>query len=121
MSRPTADEMVRAAVALLPRLGCSNFELRYSEPEIEGSPIVWVAIATFASAPHQVGAGLQPASACYKLLEQLVDGGHCLHCRRPTGISDDFTAAMPASQQICWYQYDPELKRFRRGCEGGPT
>jgi uncharacterized protein YecA (UPF0149 family) len=25
---------------------------------------------------------------------------------------------MPADKLICWYVYDPETKKYRRGCEG---
>jgi hypothetical protein len=131
-STPTHEDLLDACIKLVPRLGTRNFELRYSEPELDKttaalagdgtpaheSPTVWIAIAIFPGAPPQVGAALTPAGAAYRLLEQLIDGGQCTHCKRPTGITDDFAAAMPAAGQVCWYRYDPELKVFRRSCEG---
>jgi hypothetical protein len=26
--------------------------------------------------------------------------------------------SMPLNESVCWYQWDPEMKTFRRGCEG---
>jgi hypothetical protein len=52
-----------------------------------------------------------------RLCAQVVDGGRCTHCRRPTGLSEDLDA-MPLDRLVCWYQWDPELATFRRGCEG---
>lgn len=117
MTAPDGDDLLKAFAEFLPRAGASSFELRYSEPEHDDSPTVWIAIASFdqLAAPPQVAAALSPPAAAFSLLEQLVDGGHCRHCHKPTGITlhhDD----MPAPKAVCWYQYDPELKVFRRGC-----
>ncbi len=60
----------------------------------------------------------KPLRAALRLLDQLIDGGQCLHCKRPTGVSETFDGAMPLDDLLCWYRYDPELKTFRRGCEG---
>lgn len=106
-----------AAADLLPRLGATTLELRFSEPESPGSPVVWIAIAGFQGAGPQVAAGLSPYRALYRLLEQLVDGGQCTHCKRPTGVCDDLDS-LPLGTVVCWYVYDPELDTFRRGCEG---
>lgn len=120
---PGEDPRMGAAAALLRRMGAAQFELRFSEPDRSvsptdhSSPIVWIAIAYFAGARPQVAAALVPYRALYRLLEQLVDGGHCTHCHRLTGISDDLEP-MPLDKLICWYVYDPELDTFRRGCEG---
>lgn len=64
----------------------------------------------------EVGAGLDPTTALYRVAETLVDGELCKHCGRPTGVelSPD---GMPLDDVVCWYQYDPELATFRRGCE----
>lgn len=56
--------------------------------------------------------------AVLRLLEQVVDGGRCTHCRRPTGVSEDWTATLPLEETFCWYVFDPELETFRRSCEG---
>lgn len=110
------EDLFLACVDMVPRLGATSFELRYSEPEHAGSPTVWIAIAEFGRRRHEVAAALDPATAAFRLLEVLVDGGQCTHCKRPTGITEDFTPQL-AERFVCWYQYDPELKRFRRGCE----
>lgn len=113
-----SDALLQACADMLPRLGALSFETRFSEPEHDGSPVVWIAVAAFArggNTIHEVGAALTPERAAFRLLETLVDGGRCTHCDRPTGITDDFNV-MPASQQVCWYQFDPELTRFRRSC-----
>lgn len=118
MSQPVegvvGDDVLVACIALLPHLGASDYEGRYSE---DGKPVVWMAIATFPTGAHEVAAALTPQHAAYRLLERLVDGGLCLHCHRPTSITLDLDEQL-AAQVICWYQYDPELKRFRRSCEG---
>jgi hypothetical protein len=67
---------------------------------------------------YETAAAMDPLTACYRLAEQLFDGGTCTHCQRPTGITDDWEAKLPLSDRICWYVYDPENKTFRRSCEG---
>jgi hypothetical protein len=121
------DYMV-ACTEFVGRLGAETFELRWSDPEelVGKSPTVWFGIAGFKRpSPIQrnikiwkweVAASLQPQQAMYRLLELLVDGGQCTHCKRMTGVSDSLDT-MPWNKEVCWYQYDPELKTFRRGCE----
>lgn len=118
MKMSTREErMVVAGTEMVHRLGLSGLEIRYSDDHL---PVVWMAIALYENpklrAQPQVAAALTPADAIYRLLEQLVDGGICTHCRRPTGITRDLHD-MPAPELVCWYQYDPELNTFRRGCE----
>lgn len=107
------EDRLLAGYELVPRLGGESLELRFSD---EGDPTVWMAIAGFGGRRFEVGAAANPEKALYRLLEQLVDGGQCRHCAKPTGITQDFDQ-QPAEQLICWYQYDPELKTYRRGCE----
>lgn len=109
----TAQQMQAACVKLLGELGPVSSELRMSPAEGPESPVVWIAIATFANGVPQVAAHLSPRQAYFRLLEQLIDGGICLHCGRPSAITMDFGAALPFA---CWFQYDPELSVFRRGC-----
>lgn len=111
------DPILMAAVALIGRTGATQFQLRYSDDE---QPVVWMAVAGYqrdGADRYQVGSGLAPREAVFSLCEALVDGGMCTHCQRPTGVSDEFDSTMPLDEHICWYQYDPELKTFRRGCE----
>lgn len=120
------DPRFTALVDLIRRSGAAEFQIRYDD---EQRPIVWVAVAGHKmrnGRPVSVGkinhyetaAGMDPLIACYRLAETLFDGGHCVHCQRPTGITDDWTAALPLPEHICWYVYDPENQTFRRSCEG---
>lgn len=115
------DERIVAGTEMLGHLGSSSFEMRYSEPELKNSPTVWIAIAHFdnfaAPPPPQVAAGLAPLHALEKLLENLIDGGTCQHCGKPTLFYKEHTE-MTEIALFCAYVYDPELKKYRRGCEG---
>jgi len=82
------------------------------------SPVVWVAVGTWGDR-HEVGAGLDPTRAALRLCEQVMDGGQCTHCGRPSGFEPDSIDGMPLDELVCWYQFDPELKTFRRACESG--
>lgn len=117
----TADElntdMLVAVGDMVRRTGAQTFQLRYSDDE---TPTVWIAVAGYDRGPfttvYETAAGFSPDSASFRLLERLVDGGQCQHCEKPTGITDEI-GTMPLGAAVCWYQYDPELKVFRRGCE----
>lgn len=112
----TADDLQKACAELLPRLGVRHLELRCSAGDQPDAPVVWIAIAHFAEQltnVPQVAARLSPPQACYALLEQLVDGGICLHCGKPSGITLDLDTRL---RFVCWWTYDPELTVFRRGC-----
>jgi hypothetical protein len=104
-----------------------QFQIRYSDDE---QPIIWMCVAKYyiggAGLPvskggkpaFAVGAGSDPLTAMMKLLDEVVDGAECAHCHKPTGVTDHWTSTMPMATAICWWQYDPETKTFRRGCEG---
>jgi hypothetical protein len=120
------DPRMLAGIQLVQRVGAKTFQLRYSDDE---EPVVWMAVAghivhdgKMASRgkvnTYTVGAALTPARAVQRLLDELVDGGRCAHCDRPTGVEHDFASTMPLSDHVCWYQYDPELELYRRSCEG---
>lgn len=109
---PAAKEMLLAATDMIGRTGAESFELRYSEKR---NPVVWMAIGRW-NDTYEVGASISPIKATIRLLETVVDGGTCTTCGKPTGITEDLEA-MPLGSHVCWYQYDPELKAFRRGCE----
>jgi hypothetical protein len=115
------EARLKAGADLIGRLGAGSLEIRYSEPEQRLSPFVWIAIAAFPryGAPPQVAAGLEPVRALEKLLEQLVDGGQCKQCGQMTALLTDHTDSDgPLALMACCYAYDPELKTYRRGCEG---
>jgi len=111
---PEHERRLLAAVDLIGRTGAHGFQLRFSDDE---EPIVWLAVAQYRDTADAAGA-LDPLRAVLRLAEQLIDGGRCTHCDRPTGLEPDTLDAMPLDAMVCWYQYDPELGTFRRGCEG---
>jgi hypothetical protein len=106
------DPRLPAAVELIGRTGSEGFQLRYCDEE---KPVVWLALAEYGD-HWEVAAAMAPGTAIFRLCEQLVDGGKCTHCGRPTGVTFDFDP-MPVPESVCWYQWDPELATFRRGCE----
>lgn len=107
------EELLVAGMDLLGHTGAEFTQLRYCNEEL---PVVWMAVGKWGE-HHKVGAGMNPVSAVLRLLDDAIDGGTCQHCKRPTGVSEDFDE-MPLDNLVCWYQYDPELKKFRRGCAG---
>lgn len=113
-SRGVDDPRFTAAIDLIGRTGARGLQIRYSDDE---QPIVWMAVIGHRDG-HEAAAGLDPLTAVMRLLDEVVDGGRCVHCRRVSGVSDDWTREQPLAEQICWYVYDPELQRFRRSCEG---
>lgn len=112
---------------MLGRTGATSFQIRYDD---EQDPLVWVAVGEWAAkrlppadptatgTVHECAAGMDPLRTVLRLLDQVIDGGTCVHCGKPTGVSDDFANPMPLPDVICWYIFDPELATFRRGCEG---
>lgn len=114
-SDPTKEPRFAAAVELVGRTGADQFQMRYSDEE---SPTVWVALALYGD-QWECAAAMHPLRALFRLCETLMDGGTCIHCNRPAGFSPDLDPSpMPLSKEVCWYQWDPELKTYRRGCEG---
>lgn len=132
---PDDEAHLTAAVGMIGRTGATQVQIRYSDDE---QPVVWFLVAAYKSAETRVRSrsgnpakrsGLpemvyesasanDPIEASYRLLERLMDGGFCTHCKRPTGVNRDWQDEMPANKLICWYVYDPENKTFRRSCEG---
>lgn len=112
LETPVFDPRFMAAVDLIGRSGADNFQIRYCEEE---TPTVWVAAAKWGEV-WEVGASTAPLEALFRLCAQVLDGGMCKHCGRPSGFVPDLEPA-PAPELVCWYQWDPELETFRRGCE----
>jgi hypothetical protein len=109
------DPRLAAGVMLIGRTGAQGFQLRYSDDE---EPRVWLAVATYSEDRWETAAAQTPLRAVLRLCEQLVDGGMCTHCKRPTGLQPDSLDTMPMAQHVCWFQWDPELEVFRAGCGG---
>jgi hypothetical protein len=109
------DPRFIAAVDLIGRTGAKSFAIRYTDDE---PPVVWAAVAEYGDGRAEAAGALHPIVAVLRLAELLVDGGQCTHCGRPTGLDVDSIDTMPLDTLVCWYQFDPELATFRRGCEG---
>jgi hypothetical protein len=125
MSEPAEDPILLAGVDMIRRTGARTIQIRYSDDE---EPTVWMAVCEHRMldgmpvpqggiSHFDAAAGMTPRRAVLRLLDQLIDGGMCQHCKRPTGVTEDFEGEMPLSDAFCWYRYDPELATFRRGCE----
>jgi hypothetical protein len=126
MKQPELSKQALAAVDLLRRTGSSTFEIRCSDDQ---EPVVWMAISGYLTDArgrpvaigdpnrYEVAASFTPEYAIFRLCDQIIDGGQCMHCHRPTGF-DEGTDEMPLPEVVCWYQYDPELGTYRRSCEG---
>lgn len=108
------QEKLTAAFDMVRQTGAKNAGLRYQDDE---QPVVWIGVASFDGDRHEAAAALDPLRAMLRLCERLVDGGQCVHCGRPTGFEPDSLETMPLGDKVCWTQWDPELKTFRRGCE----
>lgn len=120
------DPRFTAAIDFLKRMGAREFQIRYDD---EQEPIVWVAVSGFSiingkisgrgkTNAHQCGSGFDPLRAIFNLMASSLNfKGHCNHCGRNTMFDENF-GEVPMDDVFCWYQWDPETKTFRRGCEG---
>jgi hypothetical protein len=114
------EDKLQAALAFIRRTGAHQIQVRYSDDE---EPTIWFVVALFNKRGPtgvnavEVDASVDPLHAALRLCERLADGGICAYCHRPAGFEPKMLNRMPFDNVICWYQYDPELKVFRRGCE----
>jgi hypothetical protein len=115
-SRGPVDDRFIAAVDLLGRTGAGEFQIRYCEEE---EPVVWIAAAKWGDVWQSAG-GMTPWLAVWRLAESVLDGGECRHCGRITSVDDNPPDSLLGvmGEVVCFYRYDPELKTFRRSCEG---
>lgn len=122
MKRDDLDLRLVAGVEMIGRTGSTGFEMRWSggpDDDTCGDLVVWTAVATFSKDRAEAAASLDPVEAVMRLCEQLVDGGQCTHCRRPTSFLPDLDYDPSLLEALtCVTAWDPELKTFRRGCEG---
>jgi hypothetical protein len=122
------DPRFPAAVDVLRRTGPLEFQVRYADDEL---PVVWICVARYnlgrdgrpqrakvkGTTAYEVGAGLSPIAALFKLCDQVLDHGTCAHCGRPTGFAGDATTE-PGDGR-CWWTWDASSSSFVRGCEAG--
>lgn len=123
--KPPLDERALAAIDVIRRTGAEAFQIRYSDDE---QPTVWLAVVTWrinregiptkhgAGRAHEAAAALMPDLAIYRLAEQIVDGGRCAHCHRPTAFNAD-VASEPLGDLLCWWTWDPETGRYQQACQ----
>lgn len=108
-----------AGVGLIGRTGARNIRIGYSD-EADGIPVVWYATAAWkrpGGEYHEAAGGMSPTAAVLRLCELIIDGGECAHCHRPTIFVPDSDTSL-VDLIGCVYAWDPELRLFRRGCEG---
>jgi hypothetical protein len=108
------DARFTGAVAMLGRTGAVEFQIRYCD---EDMPVIWMAAARWGKR-WETAAAMTPLLAVFRLCDEVIDGGTCTHCKRPTGFSPDLDT-LPLDVLVCWYQWDPSRETFRRGCSGG--
>jgi hypothetical protein len=106
-------------VTLLQRTGALDFQCGYTpEPRVP----VWYAVCGWrrpGGVVHEAAGGLDPVTAVMRLCEQVIDGGVCQHCDRRTIFDAGPGLGWDGLESLgCVYAWDPELKVFRRGCEG---
>jgi hypothetical protein len=80
------QQRLAAAVDLLGRTGADSMQIRYSDDE---QPVVWFAVALYRDGKWETASAANPLRAILRLGEQLLDGGQCRHCNRPTGLEPD--------------------------------
>ena len=108
------DPRLPAAVKLLGHTGAAEFQIRYCEEE---RPIIWMACARWGRR-WEAAAALTPLAAVFRLCDQVIDGGQCTHCQRPTGFDPDELGRVPIASLVCWYRWNPRKSEFQRGCLG---
>lgn len=81
-------------------------------------PTVWIAVALYPAKRWETDAGHDPLEAVLRLCARLVDGGRCTHCSRPTMFHATLEEPFVLERPFCIIEWDPELKTYRRGCEG---
>ena len=71
-----------AAVDLLDRTGADAIQFRWCEEEW---PVIWMAAGCWKGVWQAAGA-MNPLEAVFRLLDEVIDGGKCTHCGRPSRI-----------------------------------
>lgn len=118
---PEHEAYMKALIDMVGRSGPTEFQLRYQDDE---EPTVWISVAIWKDHPivgngMECGAGLDPATAVYRLAEAIIDGGICVHCGSPAMLANPNEPPPngPMKAMACWRVYDPEQGTFTVGCE----
>lgn len=113
MTEPSAKFV--GAVDLIRRCGATRYEMRYTDETVK--PIAWIAVAIFPKDRYECAAAFDPEQAVFRLCEQLVDGGQCIHCKRPSGFTEDSMTDVEMQLLVCWYYWNPIAGQFVRSCQ----
>lgn len=120
------DPRFRPALDLLRRSGARSVQLRYSDDD---QPVVWFVVVEHGLdvdghpireggvVHYETAAALNLLTAVFRLCEQVIIGGTCAHCGRPSSFEETLAPTF-WNDELCWYQWDPERSTFRRSCEG---
>lgn len=79
---PEVKARMNAALEMLGRTGATGFELSYDD-DVE--PVRWSATVTYRGTKLWETTH-HPVTATEALLEQVIDGGRCTRCGRPTAV-----------------------------------
>lgn len=107
---PAETDAVVATAELVRRMGATSFAVRYSDDD---RPIVWLVVAEFGSGRAEAAGAMTPELAADRLAAELLDGGSCASCGRPTAAlepGDEQFAGLP----IC--AWSRQGKRYTRSC-----
>lgn len=110
------DPRINAVVDMIRRTGAAETQLRCCDQQ---QPEVWIAVVKHRVGPDgrprphgpinswETAAGHDPLEAMLRLCEQLIDGGTCAHCAKPTMFYGTETVATPFDEPFCITQWDP--------------
>lgn len=121
------EARIRGVYDMLQRTGAASIVLRHVDDEVgedeDPGRVVWLAVGDWVADGErrwEAGTGHDPLQALTRLCTQVMDGGRCTHCDRPTMFLEDVDEgrATILERLICVTSWDPELSTYRRECEG---
>lgn len=116
----TIDPRFTSAISTIRRTGAKTIQVRYSDDD---EPVVWFLVAHYeqdGQKAYQTAAALDPVDAALELCEQLLDGGLCTDCGRPTAFDPSLdNSAVFKLDQICWFTWRHDSETFEKGCGSG--
>lgn len=102
---------------LLGRTGAASVEVRYSEGEKPGDKTCWLAIAEYSGDRWDCAGATGPLGALIRLAEQLVDGGTCTWCQRPTSFLPELDPGDTLMMDAMTCAFRWTSKGYVRTCE----